>query len=96
VRPRGEVRDVLASAAGELVQQLGRGVTWRDLAVHAQVGFEVARNTVRNMERAGELQAVESVLVQGVNRPMRAYAPPAQAPTEPDLAEVVKGWATFV
>jgi ribosomal protein S25 len=96
MRPRGEVRDVLASAAGELVQMAGRGVTWRELAQHTQVGGEVARATVRNMERAGELRSVGEVHVAGVNRPMTAYAPAEQGSGDASLAEVIKGWAAFV
>jgi hypothetical protein len=96
MRPRGEVRDVLASAAGELVQMAGRGVTWRELAQHTQVGWECAKRTADNMAAAGELAVVGTVRVDGCNRPMRAYAPAtAPPPADDSLAEVITGWAQF-
>lgn len=96
MRPRGEVRGALASAAGELVQVIGRGVTWRELAQHTQVGWECAKRTADNMAAAGELAVVGTVRVEGSNRPMRAYAPPAAtAPVDDALAEILVGWAQF-
>ena len=75
-RPRGEVRQVLAQAAQALHAERG-GATWRDLAQHACVGFAKARETVQDMRRAGELQAVDTVRVGHASRPMVRYAPAA-------------------
>jgi len=56
-RPRGEIRQALAQAADVLYAERG-AVSWRDLAMKAQVGFSAAQTTVENMVRAGELAAV--------------------------------------
>lgn len=49
----GEEREVLRA----VFAQTG-GVTWREAAVHGQVGYTVACRTVKNMVRAGELVPV--------------------------------------
>lgn len=78
MRPRGEIRQALGQAAVALVaEQGGIGATWRDMAARAQVGYAKARQTVRDMARAGELQAVDSVRVPPARRPMVRYAPSA-------------------
>ena len=77
-RPRGEIRQALGQAAAALVQAQG-GATWRDLAVQACVGYAKAREVVRDMARAGELQAVGEVRVEHARRPMVRYAPGAAA-----------------
>lgn len=98
MRPRLEIRSALASAARELVPAMG-AVTWRELASHACVGWDVARRTVDNMARAGELVALGPKPVPGSNRPMTAYglpgAAPAQAPSHMELAGVFSTWARF-
>jgi len=76
VRPRGEIRMALGLAAAALVAEQGGG-TWRDMAQQAQVGFDKAREVVRDMARAGELQRVDVVRVPGSRRPMVRYAPTA-------------------
>lgn len=86
MRPRGEIRDVLASAARTLLQQHGQPVTWRDLAVQAQVGFTAARDTVRNMARAGDLRLVGTVRRPGACRPMASYVPVTAGDCHPDAA----------
>lgn len=79
MRPAGEVRQALREAARELAPA-GRW-TWVDMAHRARVGRSVARDTVRNMLRAGELAPAGTLRVPGVNRPMAAVtlAQPAQA-----------------
>lgn len=86
MRPRGEVRLALAGAAMEFAS-IGRpAVTFRDLAERAQVGYDAARVTVRNMARAGELVAVECAA-----GPLRAYAlKDAAAPARAAPAEVLE------
>jgi len=78
VRPRGEVRQALSDAAQALA-----AAKWREMAMQAQVGFCVARETVKNMARAGELVPAGSRRVPGARRPMTVYAPVRQA-VEPD------------
>ncbi len=72
MRPRGEIRTALASAA---VQLGDTGFTWRDLAATAQVGFDVARQYAKDMRRAGELQKVGTVKVPHARRPMVKLKP---------------------
>jgi hypothetical protein len=87
VRPRGEIRAALAEATHELVRESGRGVTWAEAACRAQVGADVARRTMDNMARSGELQRLEErVRWPGVRRPMTLFVPvaPALAVEEPD------------
>jgi hypothetical protein len=72
-------------------------LTWRDLAEHTQVGFDVARQTVRNMERAGELCVVGQRPVDGAMRPMNLYAPAEPAPMKTEttaaLSDLLQIWA---
>ena len=63
-RPRGEVRQALADAAQRLYP-LRDAVSARELAEAAQVGYEVARETLKDMVRAGELVRAGSAKVPG-------------------------------
>lgn len=98
MRPRGEIRMALAAAADALTQQRGC-FTSRDAAHLAKVEFEVARLTLKDMERAGELDKLDrQVREQGVRRPLNLYAsargePVADAAAE--LGRVVRCWADF-
>lgn len=93
-RPQGEIRQALSAAIGEL----GAG-TWRELAAHAQVGFSAAKQTVRDMVRAGELAPDGEVRVAGSNRPMVRLVPASRgAAGGADacaLDAAVRSWATF-
>jgi hypothetical protein len=86
-RPTGEVRVALRQAAQAMVSeraQLGLqpvAVTYRDLAQRAQVGFGAAKETVRNMARAGELVAAGTVPTKHARRPLQAYVPRQQGDT---------------
>lgn len=99
MRPQGELRQALLLAAQQLAG--GRdGVTWRDLAEHAQVGYQAARTTVDNMARAGALQCVGMEKRAHSTRWMRLYAPPPDAAgtwatqtTGVALAGVLRRWA---
>lgn len=95
MRPRGEIRQAVASAAGQLVAQRG-SFTGRDVAQAAQVAFEKARLTLKDMVRAGELVVVGDTTVPGVCRPLNVYTQPkpASAPGA-DLFRVVHSWADF-
>lgn len=77
MRPRGEIREALAQAAGVLAQRHGGG-TWRDIAAAACVGFELGRHTIKNMVRAGELQRVRPIRVEWSRREVDLLAPAAQ------------------
>lgn len=94
MRPRGEVRQALASVAAQLS---GGGATWRDMAELACVGADVAKQTVRNMASVGELAVVGEQRQPGLNRPMVLYAmPPAlDADAGAALDAVVRSWADF-
>lgn len=93
-RPVGAERQALLDAARQLGQP---GATWRDLAVHAQVGMAKAKKTVENMAQAGLLQPVGERPVAHARRPMVLYAPRSNWATDttnsgPSLAGVVMGW----
>lgn len=93
-RPRGEVRQALGDAARELATLAG-GAHWRDIAAHAQVGFKLAKTTVRDMRRAGELAPVGQVRTPHARRPMVLLAPGTRAvnaPAAQQLADVMRGW----
>lgn len=85
MRPRGEIRAALADAAQQLAcQQVSgtgqlKGVTWRQLARAACVGFDFARATVKNMVTSGELVPVGEEREPGSRRPMVTYAPASMA-----------------
>lgn len=63
----------LAAAAAELTRESG-GATWREMAIRACVGFTVARDTTRNMARAGELVVLGRRCASGTNRPAVVFA----------------------
>lgn len=94
-RPRGEVRQALGHAAFELAALQG-GAHWRELAAHAQVGFKLAKSTVRDMARAGDLAPVGRVHTPHARRPMVLFAPGTRlvgAGNAPQrLADVMRGW----
>ena len=100
MRPRGEIRAALAAAFRRLVQERGLvvdgqavdGVSWRDAAISAQVGFEAAQRTVENMVRAGELVRVSASKRAGSQHWEGLYAPPPPTPApacEPDGLDAV-------
>lgn len=83
MRPRGEIRAALASA----VQQTGgSGITWREAAVHAGVGFDAARMTFENMARAGELVPVGAERAAGRGRALVRYVTTCALPQALDGA----------
>lgn len=75
MRPRGEIRLALGQAAVSLVARGETGGTWRDLAVLAGVGYDAAKETAKNMVRAGELRVVGEEAVPGANRKAHVLAP---------------------
>ncbi|MEO8806603.1 MAG: hypothetical protein ABI433_11000 [Burkholderiaceae bacterium] len=96
MRPRGEVREALASAASALALEREQGAaTWRQIAARAQVGYSVAHDTIRNMARAGELADVGAEQPPGSARLHRLYRPAQRnfaTATTGSLDQVVRGW----
>lgn len=82
MRPRSEIRHVLFHAANDVVAQGAPGATWKALVQVSglPIGLDVARRTVDNMVRAGELVVVGYEQAPGVSRPMSLYAPAANEP----------------
>lgn len=78
MRPIGEIRLALLDAARALWAERGQGVTWRELALRARVGYAAAKQAVKDMARAGDLVRVGSVNVTGSRRPMTVYKPAAR------------------
>lgn len=97
MRPRGEIRTALWSAALELHSERG-AFTHVQMAERAQVGYEVARWTARNMAAAGDLVRVGSEKPAGARVWLALFEPavPAEPAAGHDLAEVVRCWAEFV
>ncbi len=74
VRPPGEIHTALLEAARELTTP-ERAPTLMELAHHAQVGMQAARDTVPKMKRHGALRIVRTRRVDYRNRPVAEYAP---------------------
>lgn len=97
-RPRGEVRRALEVAVRTLAAERGP-VSCRAIAEHAQVGYDAARMTLENMERAGQVR-----IAGHANPPGRRwhilYQPVSQDDDDTPqpwggieaLASAVKGW----
>lgn len=97
MRPAGEVRAALRSAAEVLVKHKAGGITYRDLAEAGRVGYQVARETCRNMVRSGELRPVGTRQVQGAKRPLKTYVPAwcaGQQDASRSLATAMGGWVS--
>lgn len=94
MRPRGEFREALATAARALHAEQG-AATWRQIAARAQVGYADAHTTIRNMARAGELADVGAAKPAGSDRWHRLYEPAQRnfaTATTGGLDQVVRGW----
>ena len=94
MRPAGEIRQALWSAACELATT-SHAPTYRELAAHAQVGLDSARHTLDNMRRSGELQVARLRRVDYRNRPVAEYVPAVLAEPESTggaLAEAVRSF----
>ncbi|MFM2058871.1 MAG: hypothetical protein RLY71_3256 [Pseudomonadota bacterium] len=96
MRPRGEIRQALRAAFERMAPT---PATWREAAAGACVGYAMARQTVGDMVRAGELVAVDPPQrLAHSRRPMSRYrlAAPAvdQAPQQglSALAQALRGW----
>lgn len=97
MRPRGEIRLAVQSAAHSLIDQRGC-CTPRDVAHAAQVALKDAWRTLGNIIDAGELVVVGKTKVPGANRPVNLLARPDAATASQagaDLFRVVHSWADF-
>lgn len=99
MRPQGEVRQAIGKAARELAAEravnpgfVAAGGTWRELGARACVGYQVAKQTVKNMAQAGELQRLAAVRVEGSRRPMTLFGPGSSGSPGQSLDAVMRGW----
>lgn len=74
MRPAGEITQALLRAAKELSAQ-GRPATLVELAHHACVSRDAARQMVPKLKSRGHLQQVGERRVEYRNRPVAEYAP---------------------
>lgn len=95
MRPPGEVRQAMLQAALTLTRDGLGGATFKQMAVCAKVGFSAARLTADNLARAGQLVVIGLHRVEGVNRPMRLYAPPPPPDADDQSTAALNGWAAF-
>lgn len=112
MRPPGEVRQALHRAACELLPRERCGdphaprPTMREIAHRAQVGVEVANQTIKNMTRAGDLKPAGTKRVDYCNKPVAVYEPLVyldggisadlhvrEGAGWVDLGRIVGGWA---
>ena len=78
MRPQGEISRALLGAARELCTA-EQCPTLPELAAHAQVGYDAAMTTVKNMTRYGRLRIVRTRNVAYRNKPVAEYAPAEEA-----------------
>lgn len=89
MRPMGEISLALLGAARELCTP-EQCPTLAELAAHAQVGYDAANNTVKNLRRHGALRIVRKRRVAYVNKPVAEYEP-VQAAADADAGFVDLG-----
>lgn len=100
MRPRGEVRLVLLSAAPPLSSPPEvPGATLRDLAATGKVGLAAAKTAIANMTRAGDLCITGRRKVAHRSRPVAEYKrrpgveeQSSERPPEALLAEALRSW----
>ena len=65
----------------------------RELAYRACVGIDAARDTVRNMVRAGQLHPIRTRVVPYRNKPVAEYVPAIEnAPAGFDFKTLISAW----
>lgn len=90
MRPRGELRALLADAFGS-----GVTGTTRDLAMRTGIGITATRRTLDNMLRAEEAVVVNTARLPGVKRPVPVYGPKPAAASPPQDWSLITCWAQF-
>ena len=85
MRPRGEVREALAKALEQLHQVQG-AVSARELASATQVGFEKARETLKDMARSGEIDVAGKSKNAGETAWCNLYEPKSATADQVPLA----------
>lgn len=78
MRPPGEISLALLGAARELCTP-DQCPTLPELAAHAQVGYDAAQTTLKNMTRHGRMRIVRTRKVAYRNKPVAEYAPAEEA-----------------
>jgi hypothetical protein len=96
MRRAGEIHMALLDAV-EALATPEQGPTLAELAAHAQVGLQAARDTVPKMKKHGVLRIVRTRRVGYRNRPVAEYevVPPAAKTDEAaddGLARVLSAW----
>ena len=97
MRPAGEVRLALLSAACELAVPGVRGPTLQEMAHRACVGYDAAMHTVKNLTRAGQLTIARQRKVDYRNKPVAEYEPKTaeaedSSPGFVDLGSLMTVW----
>lgn len=91
MRPAGEIREALLNSCRALLTP-ERAPTLSELAVHAQVGTEAARQTIANMTRHGIILKARERRVPYRNRPVHEYMPADQAGESVGFADLAAVW----
>lgn len=95
MRPAGDVHLALIQACEKLYVESGRGLTMRELAGAASVGFDAATNTLKNLRRMGVLARIGEQAVGYRNRPVALWAPARAVSANDDsigLATAMRVW----
>jgi hypothetical protein len=96
MRPVGEIHKALLCAV-EALSTPGRCPTLAELAAHAQVGLQAARDRVPNMKKHKVLRIVRTRRVDYRNRPVAEYGvvprdADAASAVDDGLARVLSAW----
>lgn len=91
MRPAGEIREALLNSCRALMTP-ERAPTLREMAVHAQVGTDAARNTIANMKRHGIILTARERRVEHRNRPVHEYVPADTVSDSPGFVDLAAVW----
>lgn len=91
MRPAGEIREAMLNSCRALLQP-DRAPTLLEMAEHAQVGIDAARQTVANMKRHGVIIKARERRVDYRNRPVHEYAPADTAQETHGFVDLAAVW----
>lgn len=91
MRPAGEIREALLNSCRGLVTP-DRAPTLREIATHAQVGYDAARDTIANMKRHGVILQARERRVEYRNRPVHEYVPADMAQASAGFVDLAAVW----